>query len=96
MESTATGGPLETVIPSCLYGRVSSPLREETTRGGSLDQGLSIIPEPNSFNGHHDRKNYVILGKRFKSSILCNVDGNAVTFVGTIGGKELWCQVLDF
>ena len=41
-ESAAPDGPLETVVPSCLHGRVSSPHREETPREGSLDPGLSI------------------------------------------------------
>ena len=41
-ESAAPDGPLETVVPSCLHGRVSSPHRKETPIEGSLDRGLSI------------------------------------------------------
>ena len=41
-ESAAPDGPLETVVPSCLHGRVSSPHREETPTEESVDPGLLI------------------------------------------------------
>ena len=43
IESAAPDGPLVTVVPSCLHGRVSSPHREETPTEGFLDPGLSIV-----------------------------------------------------
>ena len=45
-ESAAPDGPLETVVPSCLHGRVSSPHREETPTEESLDPGLLIVSHP--------------------------------------------------
>ena len=43
IESAAPDGPLETVVPSCLHGRVSSPHREETPTEESLDPGLLML-----------------------------------------------------
>ena len=43
-ESEALDGPLKTVVPSFLHGRVSSSYREETPMQGSLHPALSIAP----------------------------------------------------
>ena len=43
IESAAPDGPLVTVVPSCLHGRVSSLRREETPTEESLDPGLSTV-----------------------------------------------------
>ena len=60
IESAAPDGPLETVVPSYLHGRVSSPHREETPTEGSLDPGLSIDPLSPPFRDPHVNRNAVL------------------------------------